>query len=67
VVLMIGGNIPGRTQTASIAIYNHAETLEYGAANRLSGTLVVIAFVLLLAVYTATRQGRGGVRVWRWH
>jgi len=67
VVLMIGGNIPGRTQTASIAIYNHAETLEYGAANRLSATLILIAFVLLLGVYTATRRGRGGVRVWRWH
>jgi molybdate transport system permease protein len=64
---MIGGNIPARTQTASIAIYNHAETLEYGAANRLSAALVGIAFVLLLAVYTVTRQGRGGVRVWRWH
>src|SRR5579864_7167835 len=36
VVLMIGGNIPGRTQTASIAIFNHAETLDYAAANRLS-------------------------------
>jgi len=67
VVLMIGGNIPGRTQTASIAIYNHAETLQYGAANRLSATLIVIAFALLLGVYTVTRQGRDGVRVWRWH
>jgi molybdate transport system permease protein len=67
VVLMIGGNIPARTQTASIAIYNHAETLEYSAANRLSATLIVIAFVLLLTVYTVTRQGRSGVRIWRWH
>ena len=68
VVLMIGGNIPGRTQTASIAIFNHAEALEYGAANHLSATLIGIAFVLLLAVYTATRQELGaGVRVWRWH
>ncbi len=68
VVLMIGGNIPGRTQTASIAIFNHAEALEYGAANRLSATLIGIAFVLLLSLYTLTRpSGRGSsVRLWRW-
>ncbi|HTW75659.1 MAG TPA: molybdate ABC transporter permease subunit [Steroidobacteraceae bacterium] len=66
VVLMIGGNIPGRTQTASIAIFNHAETLDYAAADRLSATLVGIAFVLLLAVYASTR-GRGAqVRPWHW-
>ncbi len=67
VVLMIGGNLPGRTQTASIAIFNHAETLDYAAANRLSGILVAMAFVLLLAVYASTR-GRGThVRPWHWN
>jgi hypothetical protein len=29
VVLMLGGNIPGRTQTASIVIYNHVEAFDY--------------------------------------
>ena len=58
IVLMIGGNIPGRTQTASIAIFNHAEVLDYGAAHRLSATLLVICFVLLLGVYTANRRLR---------
>ncbi|HEY6453363.1 MAG TPA: molybdate ABC transporter permease subunit [Steroidobacteraceae bacterium] len=58
VVLMIGGNIPGRTQTASIALFNHAEALEYGAAYRLSATLVAISFILLLTVYTANRRAR---------
>jgi molybdate transport system permease protein len=58
VVLMIGGNIPGRTQTASIALFNHAEALEYGAAYQLSATLLVICFVLLLVVYTANRRWR---------
>jgi molybdate transport system permease protein len=69
VVLMIGGNIPGRTQTASIAIFNHAEALEYGAANRLSATLIVLAFVLLVALYAVTRATRGTsmLRIWRWH
>lgn len=67
VVLMIGGNIPGRTQTASIAIFNHAEALDYGAANRLSALLVGLAFVLLLSLYALTRPARRGasVRLWR--
>jgi molybdate transport system permease protein len=64
VVLMIGGNIPGRTQTASIAIFNHAETLDYAAANRLSATLVIVALVLLLAVYARGRAREA--RPWRW-
>ena len=58
VVLMIGGNIPGRTQTASIALFNHAEALEYGAAYRLSATLLAICFILLLVIYTANRRRR---------
>jgi molybdate transport system permease protein len=69
VVLMIGGNIPGRTQTASIAIFNHAEALEYGAANRLSAMLIGLAFVLLVSLYLLTRPMRRGssVRLWRWN
>jgi molybdate transport system permease protein len=64
VVLMIGGNIPGRTQTASIAIFNHAESLDYSGANRLSATLVIIALVLLLAVFAGRRDRQ--VQPWRW-
>jgi molybdate transport system permease protein len=58
VVLMIGGNIPGRTQTASIALFNHAEALEYGAAYHLSAILLAVCFLLLLAVYAANRRLR---------
>jgi molybdate transport system permease protein len=58
VVLMIGGNIPGRTQTASIDIYNHVEILDYGAAQKLSVTLLVSCFVLLLIVYATNRGAR---------
>ena len=58
VVLMIGGNIPGRTQTASIALFNHAEALEYGAAYHLSLTLLALCFLLLLIVYGANRRLR---------
>jgi molybdate transport system permease protein len=58
VVLMIGGNVPGRTETASIALFNHTEALEYGAAHRLSATLLALCFLLLLVVYSVNRRLR---------
>lgn len=51
-VLMIGGNIPGRTQVLSIALYNHVETLEYGQAHVLAALMLVLSFVLLFGVYS---------------
>lgn len=56
VVLMIGGNIPGETQVVSIAIYDHVEALEYRNAHLLSGGLLVLSFLLLLAVYSLNRR-----------
>jgi molybdate transport system permease protein len=51
VVLMIGGNISGKTKVASIAIYDEVESLNYDAANRYSLILFSITFVILLFVY----------------
>lgn len=51
VVLMIGGNLPGRTRVASIAIYDEVESLNYTAANTYSMILFGITFVILLLVY----------------
>ena len=51
VVLMIGGNIPGKTKVASIAIYDEVEALNYGAANQYSIILFAITFLILLLVY----------------
>ncbi len=56
VVLMIGGNIPGETRVVSIAIYDHVETLDYGAAHRLSALLLAISFAVLLVVYASARR-----------
>ena len=56
VVLMIGGNIPGKTQVASMAVYNHVEALEYTQAHWLSAVLLVISFALLLGVYALNRH-----------
>ncbi len=56
VVLMIGGNIPGRTQVLSIALYNHVERLEFGAAHVLAAGLLAFSFLVLLAVYAFNRR-----------
>ena len=51
VVLMIGGNIPGQTRVASIAIYDEVEALNYGTANVYSAILFSVTFMILLLVY----------------
>ncbi len=58
VVLMIGGNIPGVTQVASIAIYEHVEAMDYASAHALSAVLLGLSFAMLLLVYR--RRGRAG-------
>jgi molybdate transport system permease protein len=51
VVLMIGGNIPGKTRVMSVAIYDHVEALEYSQAHLLSGGLLVFSFLVLLVLF----------------
>jgi molybdate transport system permease protein len=50
VVLMIGGNIPGKTRVVSTQIYGHVEAMEYAQAHWLAGGMVVFSFVVLLAL-----------------
>ncbi|MCG9078208.1 molybdate ABC transporter permease subunit [Laribacter hongkongensis] len=57
VVLMIGGNIPGVTKVASIAIYDEVEGLNYAAANLYAGVLFVLSFTIVLTVYLVNRRG----------
>lgn len=54
-VLMIGGNIPGKTQVASVQIYNHVEAMDYAQAHWLAGGMLLFSFIVLLALYS----GRG--------
>jgi len=56
VVLMVGGNIPGRTRVISIAIYEHVETLNYAEAHILSAGLLIFSFAVLVAVYALNRR-----------
>ena len=50
VVLMIGGNIPGETRTASIAIYDYMQVLNETAAGRLSALLLACAFISIIFI-----------------
>ena len=59
VVLMIGGNIPGETRLASLAIYDEVEALNYDLANQYALTLFVISFSILLLVYIINRKFTG--------
>src|ERR1700681_1386293 len=62
VVLMVGGNSPGITRTASIDIYDRVQSMEYAEANRMALVLLLISFVVLSAVYGVNRRIRR--RVW---
>jgi molybdate transport system permease protein len=52
VVLMLGGNIPGATQTLSISLYNKVQEFNYAAANRTALVLVAFSLVTLIVVYS---------------
>jgi molybdate transport system permease protein len=62
VVLMVGGNIPGRTRTLSVAIFDHVEALEYAEAHRTAGLLLAVSFAVLALVYALQRR-----RVLQWN
>jgi molybdate transport system permease protein len=47
VVLMLGGNIPGKTRVVSTQIYGHVEAMEYAQAHGLAGGMVVFSFAVL--------------------
>src|SRR5271166_5583041 len=64
VVLMIGGNIPGATQTVSILIYDQVQSLNYAIANRTALLLLLLCFGLLTLLYGLRRRGRWVL--WGW-
>jgi molybdate transport system permease protein len=52
IVLMIGGNIPGKTQVLSIALYDQVELLNYTAAHNIALSLVAASLLLLVIIYS---------------
>src|SRR5580700_5269693 len=59
VVLMIGGNIPGRTRVMSTAIFDYVETMQWREANILAGGMVVFAFVVILSMIIIQKRFAG--------
>ncbi|WP_174875183.1 molybdate ABC transporter permease subunit [Vogesella oryzae] len=55
-VLMLGGNIPGVSRVASIAIYNEVEVLNYPAAHVYAAVLCSFSFLVVLAVNLLRRH-----------
>ena len=58
VVLMVGGNIPGKTRVISIEVFNAVETLDYTTAHKLSAGLLVFSFLVLVFVYVINGKDR---------
>jgi len=56
VVLMIGGNLQGRTRVASIAIYDELQDLHPEIANRYALILFAVTFTLLIAINLINRK-----------
>ena len=56
VVLMIGGNIPGETRVASVAIYDAVETMDYSSANSYALILFAITFIIVIGVFVLNRN-----------
>jgi len=57
--LMVAGNIPGRTQTMSIYIYDLVQANRQGEANLMVGVMTVFALGLLLAARRLSRRVLG--------
>jgi len=58
VVLMLGGNIPGKTQVISTNIFSHVEAMEYAQAHWLSALMLIFSFFALLALTGVKRQAK---------
>ena len=56
VVLMIGGNIPGKTRVVSTQIYGHVEAMDYTQAHWLAAGMVIFSFAVLIALSRLKRR-----------
>jgi len=56
IVLMVGGNMPGTTRVASIALYDEVQALNYKAANQYALVLFLASFVVLTIIYSINKK-----------
>tara|TARA_B100001964_G_scaffold144056_1_gene158686 strand:- start:710 stop:1378 length:669 start_codon:yes stop_codon:yes gene_type:complete len=54
IVLMVGGNIPGETQTIAIAIYDRVQLFDNASAGLMSAVLLLISMIAISATYFTT-------------
>ena len=59
VVLMVGGNIPGETRTAAIAIYDRVQAFDQAAAGIMSALLLALSFLAIGLVFALGQRRRG--------
>ena len=63
VVLMIGGNIPGETRVASLAVFDEVESLNYDQAHFYSLILLISSFLIIMLVYWINRRNKISVGI----
>lgn len=56
IVLMVGGNMPGETRVASVAIYDELQSLNFATANRYALILFMVSLILLTTIYSVNRK-----------
>lgn len=56
VVIMVGGNMPGETRVASIAIYDEVQAMNYQTANQYSFVLFLISMLILTVIYSINKK-----------
>lgn len=56
IVLMVGGNMPGKTRVASIAIYDEVQALNFDAANHYALILFLTSLILLTIIYSVNKK-----------
>ena len=56
IVLMVGGNMPGETRVASIAIYDEVQALNFKVANQYAFILFAVSFVMLATIYSVNKK-----------
>jgi molybdate transport system permease protein len=55
VVLMVGGNIPGETETVSIAIYDRVQAFDTASAGKMSALLLFLSVVTIAITFAFSR------------
>ncbi len=58
VILMIGGDIPGETRVASVALYDFVEALEWDKAHILAAGMIAFSFLVVLTALMLSKNQR---------